>query len=191
MRDLPRPAPKYNRKELARRAAEVRWEPLRRAADEERRETRAAAAAAIGELGDRELFLAGVALYWAEGGKDKEYDRRERVTLINSDPDVIQVYLAWLGLLAVDRSTLRFRVQLHESADIDGAQQFWADMAGVPVDSLQRVSLKKHNLKTVRHNTGADYRGCLIVKVLGGADLYRRTEGWWSGLVVETKRRNP
>ena len=191
VRDLPRPVPKYNRQELARRAAEMRWEPLRQAADEERRSTKAAAAAAIGELSDRELFLTGVALYWAEGSKDKEYDRRERVTLINSDPGVILVYLSWLALVGVDPSRIQFRLHIHESADVARAERYWADLVGIEVSAMKSTSLKKHNPKTVRKNVGDGYHGCLVVQTLRSAELYRRVEGWWSGMVVEVERRNP
>ncbi|MFI6849749.1 hypothetical protein [Kitasatospora sp. NPDC050467] len=36
-------------------------------------------------------------------------------------------------------------------------------------------------------NTGEGYHGCLVVSVLGGADLYRRIEGWWKG-IADTQR---
>ncbi|MFC9116156.1 MULTISPECIES: hypothetical protein [Streptomyces] len=36
---------------------------------------------------------------------------------------------------------------------------------------------------TNRKNTGDTYRGCLRVDVRNGADLYRRIEGWWYGIV--------
>ncbi|QMU72820.1 hypothetical protein [Streptacidiphilus sp. P02-A3a] len=191
VRDLPKPPPRFTRAELAKRASEERWEPLRRLREAERQATKAAAAGAIGELGDRDLFVMGVALYWAEGTKDKKHARRESVALINSDPDLIVVYLAWLRLLGVDRSRLRFRVHIHESAEVDEAQRFWAELVGVDVAELQRPTLKRHSPKTTRKNVGEDYRGCLVVSVLRSADLYRRIDGWWTGLVVETRRRNP
>lgn len=56
---------------------------------------------------------------------------------------------------------------------------------------MSRATLKKHNPKTVRKNVGESYHGCLVVRVLQCAELYWRIEGWWSGLVVEVKRRNP
>ena len=46
---------------------------LRAAQDSERQETKREAAEAVGALSDRELFLTGVALYWAEGTKNKPY----------------------------------------------------------------------------------------------------------------------
>jgi hypothetical protein len=128
--------------------------------------------------------MTGVALYWAEGAKDKPYARRENVQFVNSDPGVIRIYLAWLSLLGVDRERLRYRVMIHATGDVDGAKQYWADVAGVDASTFQRTTIKKHNPKTVRKNVGEHYRGCLVISVLQGADLYRRIEGWWGGIVA-------
>ena len=191
VRDLPRPPrrkPPEDRREYMERE---HWAPRRERRELERQAVKDGAAAEVGRMSERELFLVGVALYWSEGAKDKPYSRRECVTLINSDPGLIRVYLAWLDLLGVDRSALRFRLSIHESADVAKAQEYWAALTGVPVGEQQSPSLKKHNPQTARYNTGDDYRGCLVVKVLGGADLYRRIEGWWSALVVEAERQYP
>jgi hypothetical protein len=157
--------------------------------EQEREATKQEAAAAIGALSDRELFLTGVALYWAEGTKDKPHVRRECVEFVNSDPCMIRVFLAWLDLLEVNRDRLHCRVMIHESADVAAAEHYWSDLVAIDRSALGKTILKKHNPKTVRKNVGDSYRGCLAVRVLKGADLYRRIEGWWSGMVVEAKRR--
>ncbi|MFE6786290.1 hypothetical protein ACFVFF_28935 [Streptomyces sp. NPDC057680] len=182
VRDLPK-VDHRTPAEQGREAALKRWAhegPLREAA---RQTAVREAEEAVGVLSERELFLAGVALYWAEGSKSKPYRRDETVTFINSDPGVIGVYLAWLDLLQIPRERLRFRVMIHESADVSGAEEYWADLAGIARTKLQKTTLKKHNPKTVRKNTGADYRGCLIVRVAAGCHLYRRIEGTWYGIV--------
>ncbi|MFI6849750.1 hypothetical protein [Kitasatospora sp. NPDC050467] len=56
VRDLPAPRPS---RERMRRAAETRWGPVRRQREEERRATKTAAAAEIGPMSDRDLFLVG------------------------------------------------------------------------------------------------------------------------------------
>ncbi|MFI1419456.1 hypothetical protein ACH4VX_15920 [Streptomyces sp. NPDC020731] len=182
VRDLPKPERKRSREEasaIARRG----WEATLRRREEERQRTKAAAASEIGTLTNRELFVAGVALYWAEGAKDKPYARRENVQFVNSDPGVIHTYLAWLDLLGVERSRLRYRVMIHETADIEGAESYWANLVGADVSLFQKTTTKKHNPKTVRKNVGDGYRGCLVISVLQGAELYRRIEGWWYGIV--------
>ncbi|WP_328312401.1 hypothetical protein OG432_20445 [Streptomyces sp. NBC_00442] len=183
VRDLPKPEPRYTDEErhtlmnkgLAR---------LRATQEEERQETKRAARDEIGQLSERELFMVGVGLYWAEGTKDKTYRRSEQLQFINSDPDVIKVYLRWLELLGVSRERMRFRVSIHESGDVAGAEKFWAELADVDVSVFQRATLKKHNPRTKRKNTAQAYRGCLVIYVTKGADLYRRMEGAWYGIVL-------
>lgn len=182
VRDLPKPEPR-DPTEQAKLAARKRWDHELAIRDDQRRRTKVAAAAEIGAMTPRELFMTGVALYWAEGGKDKPYARRENVQFVNNDPGVIRVFLAWLDLLEVERERLRYRVMIHMTADVEGAQRYWAGLAGVDTSAFQPTTIKKHNPKTVRKNVGEDYRGCLVVNVLQGADLYRRVEGWWTGMV--------
>ncbi|GAA2456146.1 hypothetical protein [Streptomyces macrosporus] len=187
VRDLPKPPTPPER---LHRMREARWAPHRREQAVMRRRTKQVAADEIGRMSDRELFLVGVGLYWAEGSKSKPHRLREEVVFVNSDPGMIQVYLSWLSLLGVEKERLRFRVMIHESADVGAAERFWADLVGVEVSALDRTTLKKHNPRTTRKNVGEEYRGCLSVRVRRGADLYRRIEGWWYGIVVGADR-NP
>jgi transcriptional regulator with XRE-family HTH domain len=183
VRDLPHPEPRCTPEEQRARM-NAGLARLRAEQDQVREETKRAAAADIGKLSDRELFLVGVGLYWAEGAKDKPYSRREQVLFVNSDPGMISVFLAWLDLLQVERERLRFRVMIHESADVPGAEHYWADHVGADGGSFNKTTLKKHNPKTVRKNVGDTYRGCLVIYVLQSADLYRRIEGAWYGIVL-------
>jgi transposase len=142
------------------------------------------AAAEIGALSERELFLVGVALYWAEGSKQKPWMPSQRVALINSDDLVIRTFLAWLKLVGVTDAELSLRVVIHESADIAAATAYWADVAGVEVDRFEKPTLKRHNPRTVRKNTAEAYVGCLVVGVRRSTDLNRRIAGWWLGIAA-------
>lgn len=188
VRDLPRPErPKRTREEssaLARKG----WEPRLRLREEERRRQKEEARKSIGGITDRDLFIAGVSLYWAEGTKDKPYARREKVIFVNSDPGMIRLFLHWLETLEVERERLRFTVMIHETADVPAAEEYWADLVGDPDRSrFTRTAIKRHNPRTLRKNVGDSYRGCLTVKVLRSADLYRRIEGAWYGIVESAR----
>ncbi|MFF9502524.1 hypothetical protein [Streptomyces sp. NPDC014656] len=189
VRDLPKPEPRYTDEERRARM-NAGLARLRSAQDEAREETKRLARESVGTLSDRELFLTGVALYWAEGAKDKPYSRRESLHFINSDPNVISLYLRWLDLLGVTRDRLRFRVSIHETADVTEAEKFWAELAGVDRSTFQRATLKHHNPRTVRKNTSGAYRGCLIVYATGSAELYRRMEGAWYGIVEAARAQD-
>ncbi|WP_121709333.1 hypothetical protein [Streptomyces sp. E5N91] len=182
VRDLPRPKPKHTTEEQ-RALMRAGLDRLNASRDRERTAVKKAAAAAIGQLSDRELFIAGVSLHWAEGAKDKEYRRTEVLQFINSGPNVISLFLRWLDLLEVTRDRLTVRVSIHESADVKAAEEFWSAATGIDVSAFSRATLKKHNPRTTRKNTGNSYHGCLMIYVCKSADLYRRMEGAWYGIV--------
>ncbi|MFE4603929.1 hypothetical protein ACFRKE_24095 [Kitasatospora indigofera] len=174
VRDLPKPPRKaraYSGTERQRAAA------ARRA--ETRNVRRSAAAAEIGSLSERELFLVGAALYWAEGAKAKP---DARVIFVNSDPSMIRFFEAWLDLVGVSKDRRRYSVQIHETADILGAERFWAEVVGAGPMSFNSPSVKRHNPRTNRKAVGETHRGCLRITVLGSADLYWKIDGWWSGI---------
>jgi transcriptional regulator with XRE-family HTH domain len=169
--------------EIAQRGRDY-WKAEMRKRDIAREQTKRSAAEDVGSLSDRDLLLVGAILYWAEGSKDKPYDRRERVVLINSDERLIRIFLRWLELLGVPKERLRFRLSIHESACIEEAQKYWGEVVGVSPDQFDRATIKRNKASTVRLNVGADYHGCVIVTVLKSALLYRRIEGWVRGIDV-------
>jgi hypothetical protein len=81
-------------------------------------------------------------------------------------------------LTGTPRQNLRFRVYIHENADVKAAERFWIDITGATVDQFAIPALKRHNPVTVRKNVGETYHGCLRIDVQRSADLYRKIEGW-------------
>src|ERR1700733_6790308 len=180
VRDLPRP-PGLSYEECCKRSAEgvQRYWDAERPIREARREAiRAAAAAQITQINDREILIAGAIAYWCEGAKNKPYRRSDRVTFLNSDPALIKFFLRFLEAADIGREDLVYRVQIHETADVEAAQRFWLDVTQANPSQFRRPTLKRHNPKTVRKNTGGDYHGCLRVDVLRRSALYRQIEGW-------------
>jgi transposase len=186
VRDLPVPA-RLSPAECRRRSAEETsryWTAERPARADRRTAISEGAAAQIGELTDRELIIAGAIAYWCEGAKSKPHRRSERVMFINSDPDLIRFFLRFLDAAGTARTNLIFRVYIHESADVQGAQRFWLAITGATADQFRTPTLKRHNPKTVRKNVGEEYHGCLRIDVRRSADLYRKIEGWVTGSVA-------
>ncbi len=138
----------------------------------------------VSTLTSRELRLIGAMAYWCEGAKSKPWRTSRAVMFINSDPMLIRLFLAWLDEMGVDRTRVTYRVSIHESADVAGALSFWAALVGVPATDFRRPTIKRHNPKTIRRNTGAAYHGCLIVRVAKSADLYREVVGLVEAIVA-------
>jgi hypothetical protein len=183
LRDLPVPD-----RARARRATNIsrihgRGGEKLRANAEARRLTRVRAAqASVEPVDDRTLFFVGLALYWAEGAKDKPWRRYGQVSLINSDLSVLALYLAWLDLLGIPEEARTYRLNIHETADVGLHEHWWASRLGIPLASFARASLKTHTPRTVRHNQGEYYHGCLVVNVRRCRSLYDAIDGWWQGL---------
>ncbi len=70
-----------------------------------------------------------------------------------------------------------------------GVGLHWVDLVGAEVSLPEKATLKRRNPKTSRKNAGEECRECLSVRVRRSADLYRRVEGWWYGIVVGADRQ--
>lgn len=97
---------------------------------------------------------------------------------------MIRLFVRWLELLGATADRLTLRVSIHESADIAAAQTHWAEVVGVDASAFGKPTIKKHNPRTVRKNTEGNYHGCLVIYVRQSAELYRRMEGTWYGIVL-------
>jgi hypothetical protein len=88
----------------------------------------------IGSLTNRDLLIAGAALYAGEGSKGDG-----AVKFANSDPRMIAMFLAWLReSFAIDESRLRLRLYLHEGLDLEAACRFWCMVTGIPMEQFGR-----------------------------------------------------
>ena len=122
----------------------------------------------IGELNDRDLLIAGTALYAGEGDKT-----RGSVGFANSDPRMVAMFCAWLRrFFVIDESRLRVRLYLHEGLDVDAANEFWSSLTAIPIAQFNRpyravpdatIRLTKHEMgcPKVRYNCARTHRAVL------------------------------
>jgi len=88
----------------------------------------AAGRARIGALSERDLLIAGAALYAGEGAKGDG-----DVVFANSNPDMIRLHCLWLRqFFAIDESRLRVKLYLHQGLDLDAAVSFWVGVTNIP-----------------------------------------------------------
>lgn len=140
------------------------------------------ASAEIGQLSDRERWVIGIALYWAEGSKEK--DKAVPVAFSNSDPNMIIFFRDWsLDFLKIPPYDIHYQLYIHERApNIHGAIRFWSELLEIDPAELV-VRFKKHNPSPKRKNTGNNYKGLIRMQIRRSTDLNRRISGWVEGLV--------
>lgn len=103
----------------------------------------------IGKITKRDLLIAGFFLYWAEGGKTKNYT----VTLSNTDPRMIRAFLEWIKLLggAIDKTYIRLHLY-QEMNELDEIQ-YWSKQINLPKKHFRKSYIKKSKLSDLTYVT--------------------------------------
>jgi hypothetical protein len=125
--------------------------------------------AAIGDLSERDLLIAGVALYAGEGSKTPG-----EIRFANSDPRMIVLFLTWLRtFFDVDEARLRLKLYLHQGLDLEAANAHWSALTGIPVAQFRTPyrAAPDPSIRTSKHPFG-----CPSV-CYGGVHEHRRVMG--------------
>lgn len=136
----------------------------------------------IGILNKRELFLAGVALYWAEGFK-----KDNQAGFSNMDPLMIKFFIKWLReCFNYSEDHLIFRVTANISYKdrIDDIHKYWSEVTGAQISKFQKPFFQKFTWKKVYENPD-NYKGILRIKVRKSTDFLRKIYGWIEGLRMQ------
>lgn len=139
----------------------------------------------IGKTTERERWLIGTALYWAEGSKEKTWRPGSGVRFINSDPAMIRFFLNWLLFTCkIQKNMLQFEIYIHDNNKhrLDDVRDYWVLKTGFSKDNFQAIYFKKNKINTKRRNIGNSYYGLLKIKVKKSSELVRKLSGWVDGI---------
>ena len=137
----------------------------------------------IGQLSDRDLLIAGVALYAGEGSKTDG-----QVNFANSDPKQVALFCHWLRtLFEIDEARLRVRLYLHEYLDLTAAIAFWSQVTGIPPTQFGKPYRAKADpsIRQAKH-----LYGCVGV-AYGCSRTHRAIMGLVRGLLLAEARDFP
>jgi hypothetical protein len=113
----------------------------------------------IGKISKREMFIAGLFLYWAEGGKT----RNTTVVLTNTNPTMLKFYLRWLELLKVPKEKLRINLHLYSDMNINEKIEFWSNTLDIPKNQFRKPYIKKSLESSITYKNGYGHGTCCIV----------------------------
>jgi hypothetical protein len=105
----------------------------------------------IGKIDKKNLFIAGVFLYWGEGQK-----RSSSASLSNTDPDVIKFYLLWIEeCFGLKRTNSKVRIYLHLYSDMDFVESmvYWRDILKVNESQFAKPYIKKSTLAALDYKS--------------------------------------
>ena len=100
----------------------------------------------IGKLTKRDKFIAGVALYFGEGGKTDG-----DITFSNSDSRAIKFMVGWFReFCKVPDKKFRGSLYIHDNLDRKKAEKFWSNLTGIPLNQFTKAYIVKNNTKRLR-----------------------------------------
>ena len=138
----------------------------------------------IGRLSNRDLWLAGIMLYWAEGEKQKETNVSVGIKFSNSDPKMLSFFIFWLKVyLKVVDNDIVLELYVHENfkETKNVFVEYWSNELSCPKSKFDRIYFKKNKIMTIRKNVNQNYHGQINVRVRRSTDLNRRIAGWIKG----------
>ncbi len=113
----------------------------------------------LGRLSERDLFIAGISLYWAEGYKTAD----TTTALANTDPAMIRFFIRWITLLGVSEKNLRIRLQLYADMDEKKEIDFWAQELKLSKSVFKTPYRKKTNLSDITYRGGFGHGTCNVL----------------------------
>lgn len=123
---------------------------------------------------ERDLLIAGVALYWAEGSKS---ETTSGFVFVNSDPIMIKLMYLWLKkIMKIQKENIKPRLAINEihKPRIEAVLQFWSDLLGLPVSQFGNPWYSKVKVSKVYENYDS-YYGILRLGVRKSGILKYRT----------------
>lgn len=130
----------------------------------------------IKSLDERQLWLIGVMLYWAEGGKTK----RGLVRFSNSDPEMIKIMMTFFRRICkVPESKFRGYIHIHPHLDYKKAELYWSAVTSIPRKQFFKT-YRKMNIAS-RHKRDNLPLGTFDIYVCS-TELFLKIFGWAQGI---------
>ena len=108
----------------------------------------------------RDLFIAGLFLYWGEGSKT----RIGELQVANTDPAVPRFFIYWTTkFLRLDKSKIRVHLHLYSDMNTEKEIEFWSKTLEVPKPQFTKPYIKVNSSEMI--NRGTFGHGTCTIKV--------------------------
>jgi len=113
----------------------------------------------LGKFSDREILIAGLFLYWAEGGKT----RTAAVDLTNTNPDMLVFFIDWLKLFGVKRSALKAKIHIYSDMNVERQINFWAKKLRLNKSQFYKPYVKTSKFSSITYKNGFGQGTCNVM----------------------------
>jgi len=136
----------------------------------------------IKHIGDRDILMAGIAMYLSEGATSES---NEEASFTNSDFRTILFMMKWFKMIcgvADDRFVIQIRINKIHKNRIREIENYWSKLINIPLSQFSKTVLIKSKIKKIYPEDNI-YYGTVRLKVRQGTQLRRKINGWVEGLL--------
>lgn len=113
----------------------------------------------IGEIKERELFIAGFFLYWAEGGKTNQ----GALVFSNTDPSMVKTYLKWLSLLKISKEKIKIKLHLYKDMNEKKEIFYWSSILSVQESQFRKTWVKDSRMSDLNYKNNFGHGTCNVI----------------------------
>jgi len=130
----------------------------------------------IKKLSNRDLFLIGITLYWAEGRKASG----GVVQFSNSDPRTIKIMIKFfMEVCGVSPTKFRGYIHIHPHLDAKKAERYWSLVSGIPLNQFYKTYRKQN--KSSKNKKNSLPFGTFDINICD-TNLFLKIKGWINGI---------
>ena len=117
------------------------------------------AAKDISTLSEREMFIAGLFLYWGEGSKTQN----TLTAISNTDPAVLIFFIKWLEMFGVPREKLKVCIHLYQDMDAEAELNYWSEVLDLPRTAFRKPYIKSSSRSGLTYTQRFTHGTCNIL----------------------------
>jgi len=130
----------------------------------------------INRISKRELFIIGIILYWAEGGKTQ----RGVVRFSNGDPRAIETMMKFFQeICQVPKEKFRGHIHIHPHLNVKKAEKYWSHISKIPLKQFYKT-YSKQNKSSQGKRDSLPY-GTFDIYICS-TELFLKIQGWINGI---------
>jgi hypothetical protein len=133
----------------------------------------------VGEINNRDRFIAGISLYQAEGSKTNH-----AVEFTNSDPETIKFMVSWLEeFCAINRKDFKCSLWLHDNLSESIAIDYWTNYLKLLKSQFGKTYFAKNKVNSPKIRKNIHQFGIIKIRFYDSYKL-RLILGWIKGVLT-------
>jgi len=122
----------------------------------------------ISILSKREIFIAGLFLYWGEGTKAS----RDMVAFTNTDPTMLKFFIKWMMNLNIPREKMKVKLHLYSDMNKNEKMKFWSKTLNIPEENFKKPYIKDSKFSSLTYKNTFGQGTCTVI--YGSSELYNK-----------------